>query len=62
MLATKCSKEQVSRREASTDPVLTESDLFKPMGLNNLITPGFGGRAYYLTEKVFIVLQVLPKR
>lgn len=61
MLATKSYKEQVTWREASTGRVLAESDFFEPMGLNNLITPGFGGRAYYLTDKGFIVLQVLPK-
>jgi len=62
MLATKNYKEQVTWRDASTGRVLAESDFFEPMGLNNLITPGFGRRAYYLADKGFIVLQVLPKR
>jgi len=61
MLATSNYKEQVTWRDASTGKVLAESDFFEPMGLNNLITPGFGGRVYYLTGKGIIVLQVLPK-
>jgi hypothetical protein len=61
MLATQNYQEQVTWREASTGRILAESDFFEPMGLNNLITPCFGGRAYYLTNKGFIVLQVLPK-
>jgi hypothetical protein len=35
-------------------PVPAESDSFEPLGLNNLITPGFGGRAYGLTDGGFI--------
>lgn len=62
MLATQSYKEQVTWRDAATGRILAESDFFEPMGLNNLITPGFGGRAYYLTAKGFLVLQVLPKR
>ncbi|MGB7563416.1 MAG: hypothetical protein WBM08_01555, partial [Prochlorococcaceae cyanobacterium] len=62
MLATQSYKEQVTWRDAATGRILAASDFFEPMGLNNLITPGFGGRAYYLTDRGFIVLQVLPKR
>jgi hypothetical protein len=62
MLATKAYKEQVTWRDAATGRLLAESDFFEPMGLNNLITPGFGGRVYYLTDKGFIVMQVLPKQ
>jgi len=61
MLATKNYKEQVTWRDASTGRILAESDFFEPMGLNNLITPGFGGRVYYMTAKGIIILQVVPK-
>jgi hypothetical protein len=54
MLATKSYKEQVAWRDASTGRVLAESDFFEPMGLDNLITPGFGGRTYDLTDRGFI--------
>lgn len=62
MLATHNYKEQVTWREASSGRILAESDFFEPMGLNNLLTPGFGGRVYYMTGKGIIVLQVLPRR
>jgi hypothetical protein len=29
--------------------------------VGSLITPGFGGRVYFPTDKGFIVLQVQPK-
>ena len=61
MLAIRNYKEQVTWREASTGRILAESDFFEPMGLNNLLTPGFGGRVYYMTGKGIIVLQVLPR-
>ena len=61
MLATQNYKEQVTWRDASTGRILAESDFFEPMGLNNLITPGFGGRVYYMTAKGIIILQVVPK-
>ena len=61
MLATQNYKEQVTWRDAATGRILAESDFFEPMGLNNLITPGFGGRVYYMTAKGIIILQVVPK-
>ncbi|MGB8771364.1 MAG: hypothetical protein WCC92_17230 [Candidatus Korobacteraceae bacterium] len=61
MLATQNYKEQVTWRDAATGRMLAESDFFEPMGLNNLLTPGFGGRVYYLTAKGIIILQVVPK-
>jgi hypothetical protein len=51
-------KEQVRWREAATGRLLAESDLFEPMSPNSLVTPGFGGRFYFPTDKGFIVLQV----
>lgn len=61
LVATGNYKEQVTWREASTGRILAESDFFEPMGINNLITPGYGGRVYYMTGKGFITLQVVPK-
>jgi hypothetical protein len=43
--------EQVSRREASTDPVLTESDFFKPLSLNKLITLASAGERSTLRRR-----------
>jgi hypothetical protein len=57
-LGTGLYKEQVRWRDAATGRVLAESDLFEPMSPNTLVTPGFGGRFYYPTDKGFIVLQV----
>jgi hypothetical protein len=61
LLATHNYKEQVTWREASTGRILAQSDFFEPMGINNLITPGYGGRVYYMTAKGFIILQVVPE-
>lgn len=52
--------EQVTWRDAATGRILAASDFFAPMQPNALITPGFGGRFYYITNKGFIVLQVEP--
>ncbi len=54
-------KEQVVWREASTGRILAESDYFDPMGLNTLVTPGYGGRFYFPAGDSVIVLQVKPK-
>jgi hypothetical protein len=59
-LATQNYKEQVTWRDAGTGRLLAASDFFEPMGVNNLITPGYGGRFYYLTSKGVIVMQVMP--
>ena len=61
MLGTQNYKEQVTWREAATGKILAESDFFEPMGFNNLIVPGYGGRVYYLSGKGVIVLQVVPE-
>ena len=61
LLATHDYKEQVTWRDAATGRILAQSDFFEPMGLNNLITPGFGGRWYYMTDKGIMILQVVPK-
>jgi hypothetical protein len=60
-LATGLYKEQARCRDAATGRLLAESDLFEPMAVNSLVTPGFGGRFYFPTVKGFIVLQVKPK-
>jgi outer membrane protein assembly factor BamB len=59
-LMTRLYKEQVTWRDAATGRILAASDFFEPMQINGLITPGFGGRFYYYTDKGFIVLQVKP--
>lgn len=53
-------KEQVTWRDAATGRVIAESDFFEPLTPNSLITPGFGGRFYFPTQKGFMVLQVVP--
>jgi hypothetical protein len=50
-------RQQVLWLEASTGKILAESDFFEPMNLNTMLTPGFGGRFYYMWDKGFIVLQ-----
>ena len=59
-LATHLYKEQVTWRDAATGRILAASDFFPPMQLNALITPGFGGRFYYVTADGFYVLEVRP--
>jgi hypothetical protein len=55
--------EQVTWRDALSGKILAESDYFEPMAVNGLLTPGFGGRIYYMTPvgQSFYSLQVLPK-
>lgn len=50
--------EQVIWRNMLTGNVLAESDFAEPMTINGLITPGYGGRVYYLTNNDFIVYYV----
>ena len=52
--------EQVTWNDAATGRKLAESDFFEPLMINALVTPGFGGRCYFPTQKGFIVLQVKP--
>jgi hypothetical protein len=54
-------QEQVVWRDAATGRLLAESDYFEPMVPNGLLTPGYGGRLYFLTGKGFIVVQVKSK-
>jgi len=54
-------KEQATWRDAATGRIIAESDFFEPLTINQLITPGFGGRVYFPTVKGFIVMQVTPK-
>jgi hypothetical protein len=60
MLATQNYRERVTWRDAATGRILAASDYFEPMGGNNLITPGFGGRVYYLSGKGVVILQAVP--
>jgi hypothetical protein len=57
-------KEQLTWRDARTGRILAESDLFPPLTINSLTTPGFGGRIYFPSAvgRGFWVLQVLPER
>jgi len=52
--------EQVTWRSAATGRIIAESEFFEPMTIGSLITPGFGGRFYFLTGKGFITMQVMP--
>jgi hypothetical protein len=52
--------EQVTWRDAATGRVLAESDYFEPLTFNSLVVPGYGGRAYYPTNRGFITFQVRP--
>jgi hypothetical protein len=56
-LMTHLYKEQVTWRDAATGHILAASDFFEPIP-NALLTPGFGGRTYYVTNDGFLVLQV----
>ncbi len=47
---------------AATGEILAESSFFEPMNFNTLLSPGYGGRFYYMWDKGFIVLQVMPSR
>lgn len=55
-------KQQAIWLDAKTGKLLAESDFFEPMNFNTLLSPGFGGRFYYMWDKGFIVLQPMPKR
>jgi hypothetical protein len=55
-------KQQALWLDAKTGKVLAESDFFEPMNFNTLLSPGFGGRFYYMWDQGFIVLQPMPSR
>lgn len=55
-------KQQALWLDAKTGKVLAESDFFEPMNFNTLLSPGFGGRFYYMWDQGFIVLQPMPAR
>lgn len=55
-------KQQALWLNAATGDVLAESDYFEPMNFNTLLTPGYGGRFYYMWDEGFIVMQPMPKR
>ena len=54
-------RQQALWLEAKTGRILAESSFLEPMSFNTLLTPGFGGRFYYMWDQGFYVLQVLPK-
>jgi hypothetical protein len=54
-------KQQALWLDAKSGRILAESSFFEPMNFNTLLTPGFGGRFYYMWDQGFIVLQVMPK-
>lgn len=53
-------KQQALWLNAKTGAVLAESDFFEPMNFNTLLSPGYGGRFYYMWDEGFIALQVKP--
>lgn len=53
-------KEQVVWRDAATGRTLAESDFFEPMTFGSLLTPGYGGRIYFSSDKGFMTLQATP--
>ena len=55
-------KQQAIWLDARTGKLLAESDFLDPMNFNTLLSPGFGGRFYYMWDKGFIVLQPMPQR
>ncbi|GGH32463.1 hypothetical protein SAMN05444007_106160 [Cribrihabitans marinus] len=55
-------KQQAIWLDAKTGRLLAESDFLEPMNFNTLLSPGFGGRFYYMWDEGFIVLQPMPQR
>ncbi|TMV07523.1 hypothetical protein FGK63_08610 [Ruegeria sediminis] len=55
-------RQQAIWLDAKTGRLLAESDYFEPMNFNTLLSPGYGGRFYYMWENGFIVMQPMPKR
>jgi hypothetical protein len=53
-------RQQALWLEPRTGRILAESAFFEPMNFNTLLTPGFGGRFYYMWDQGFIVFQVMP--
>ena len=54
-------KEQLTWLDAATGRLLAESDYFEPLTVNSLIVPGYGGRAYFPTDRGFVIFQVWPE-
>ena len=55
-------RQQALWLDAKTGEILAESPYLEPMTFNTLLTPGFGGRFYYMHDQGFYVLKVVPKR
>jgi hypothetical protein len=50
--------EQVTWRNMLTGDILAQSDFTEAMSPGSLITPGYGGRVYFMTNNDFIVYYV----
>ena len=55
-------RQQAIWLDAKTGAVLAESPFVEPMNFNTLLTPGYGGRFYYMHDQGFYVMQPRPKR
>lgn len=55
-------RQQALWLDAKSGKILAESSYFEPMTFNTMLTPGFGGRFYYMVDQGFIVLQVMPAK
>jgi len=55
-------KQQAIWLNAKTGEVLAESDFVEPMNFNTLLSPGYGGRFYYMFDNGFYVFQPMPTR
>lgn len=55
-------RQQAVWLNAMTGDVLAKSPFVEPMNFNTLLTPGYGGRFYYMHDKGFYVMQPRPSR
>ncbi|MGI1660908.1 hypothetical protein ACRDNQ_01605 [Palleronia sp. KMU-117] len=55
-------KQQAIWLDAKTGALLAASDFVEPMNFNTLLSPGFGGRFYYMVDTGFYVFQPMPTR
>jgi hypothetical protein len=53
--------EQMIWRNMFTGDILAKSDFTEPMSKGSLITPGYGGRVYFMTDNDFIVYYVTTR-
>ena len=55
-------RQQAIWLDAKTGEVLAASPFVEPMNFNTLLTPGYGGRFYYMHDQGFYVMQPRPSR